>query len=70
MEMPVVVQQGALANAAGSSREAGVLHAACRTGTMVIRPYGYALWEAIQSHLDKRFKEVRAAHTQDHSGRC
>ncbi|GAX72561.1 hypothetical protein CEUSTIGMA_g17.t1 [Chlamydomonas eustigma] len=27
-------------------------------GTMVIRPYGYAIWEAIQSHLDQRFKET------------
>lgn len=26
-------------------------------GTMVIRPYGYAIWEAIQRELDKRFKE-------------
>lgn len=26
-------------------------------GTMVIRPYGYALWENIQSWLDARFKE-------------
>lgn len=25
-------------------------------GTMVIRPYGYAIWEAIQSHLDAEFK--------------
>lgn len=25
-------------------------------GTMVIRPYGYALWEAIQSYLDAKFK--------------
>lgn len=25
-------------------------------GTMVIRPYGYALWEGIQSHLDAEFK--------------
>ncbi len=25
-------------------------------GTMVIRPYGYAVWELIQSELDKRFK--------------
>ena len=25
-------------------------------GTMVIRPYGYAIWENIQSELDKRFK--------------
>ena len=27
-------------------------------GTMVIRPYGYAIWENIQSALDKRFKET------------
>ncbi|MDC0867380.1 proline--tRNA ligase, partial [Acidimicrobiia bacterium] len=27
-------------------------------GTMVIRPYGYALWENIQSYLDKRFKDT------------
>ena len=26
-------------------------------GTMVIRPYGYALWEAIQRWMDLRFKE-------------
>lgn len=25
-------------------------------GTMVIRPYGYAIWENIQSEMDKRFK--------------
>ena len=25
-------------------------------GSMVIRPYGYALWEAIQAGLDRRFK--------------
>jgi prolyl-tRNA synthetase len=25
-------------------------------GTMVIRPYGYALWEAVQRHLDAEFK--------------
>ncbi len=25
-------------------------------GTMVIRPYGYAIWENIQHELDKRFK--------------
>ena len=25
-------------------------------GTMVIRPYGYAIWEIIQSELNKRFK--------------
>lgn len=27
-------------------------------GCMVIRPYGYALWEQIQQGLDKRFKET------------
>ena len=26
-------------------------------GTMVIRPYGYAIWENIQSELNKRFKK-------------
>ena len=25
-------------------------------GTMVIRPYGYAIWENIQQDLDRRFK--------------
>lgn len=27
-------------------------------GCMVIRPYGYALWESIKEKLDKRFKET------------
>ena len=27
-------------------------------GTMVIRPYGYAIWENIQKDMDRRFKEV------------
>ncbi|MEG2014153.1 MAG: proline--tRNA ligase, partial [Clostridia bacterium] len=27
-------------------------------GTMVIRPYGYAIWENIQADLNKRFKET------------
>ncbi|GIL87293.1 hypothetical protein Vretimale_1754 [Volvox reticuliferus] len=27
-------------------------------GTMVIRPYGYSIWETIQSYLDGRFKEL------------
>ncbi|WIA20581.1 hypothetical protein OEZ85_004969 [Tetradesmus obliquus] len=27
-------------------------------GTMVIRPYGYAIWESIQAYLDRRFKET------------
>src|SRR3989442_1158715 len=27
-------------------------------GFMAIRPYGYALWEGIQSYLDRRFKDT------------
>lgn len=27
-------------------------------GTMVIRPYGYAIWEAIQEYLNVKFKET------------
>ncbi|MCK4577648.1 MAG: proline--tRNA ligase, partial [Candidatus Marinimicrobia bacterium] len=27
-------------------------------GTMVIRPYGYAIWEAIKAAYDLRFKET------------
>ena len=27
-------------------------------GTMVIRPYGYAIWENIQKDMDRRFKEA------------
>lgn len=27
-------------------------------GTMVIRPYGYAIWEAIQGEMDRRFKAL------------
>ena len=27
-------------------------------GTMVIRPYGYGIWEQVQSWLDARFKET------------
>lgn len=27
-------------------------------GCMVIKPYGYAIWEAIQQELDKKFKET------------
>ena len=26
-------------------------------GTMVLRPYSYAIWENIQKEMDKRFKE-------------
>ena len=27
-------------------------------GCMIIRPYGYAIWENIQANLDKRFKAL------------
>ena len=27
-------------------------------GCMIIRPYGYAIWELIQKDLDRRFKET------------
>ena len=27
-------------------------------GSMVIRPYGYSIWERVQAYLDKRFKET------------
>ena len=27
-------------------------------GFMVIKPYGYAIWENIQSYMDKKFKET------------
>ena len=27
-------------------------------GTMVIRPYGYSLWEGVQAYLDRKFKET------------
>src|SRR4051795_2263320 len=30
-------------------------------GTMVIRPYGYAIWERMQAELDRRIKEAGAA---------
>lgn len=27
-------------------------------GCMIVRPYGYAIWERIQAEMDKRFKET------------
>ena len=32
-------------------------HSAVR-GCMVIKPYGYAIWEKMQAQLDKMFKET------------
>jgi prolyl-tRNA synthetase len=31
-------------------------------GTMVIKPYGYAIWEAIRDALDYRFKHTDPPH--------
>ena len=39
-------------------REAELAEGSPVRGSMVIRPYGYALWEAIQSGLDRRFKDT------------
>ena len=39
-------------------REAELADYAPVRGCMVIRPYGYALWENIQAALDRRFKET------------
>ena len=39
-------------------REAELSDASPVRGSMVIRPYGYALWEGIQSGLDRRFKDT------------
>ncbi|MBQ3021213.1 MAG: proline--tRNA ligase [Bacilli bacterium] len=33
-------------------------------GSMIIRPYGYAIWENIQSVLDKKFKELGHVNVQ------
>ena len=30
-------------------------------GCMIIRPYGYAIWENIQQYLDQKFKETKSA---------
>lgn len=39
-------------------KKAELIDYATVKGTMIIRPYGYAIWEHIQSDLDKRFKET------------
>lgn len=39
-------------------REAELADAAPVRGCMVIRPYGYAIWELMQQDLDRRFKET------------
>jgi prolyl-tRNA synthetase len=37
-------------------RRAGLAENSAVRGTMVIKPYGYAIWEAIQRELDERIK--------------
>ena len=39
-------------------REAQLAENAPVRGCMVIKPYGYSLWEAVQGGLDRRFKET------------
>ena len=39
-------------------REAGLAENSAVRGCMVIKPYGYAIWEKIQAQLDKMFKET------------
>ena len=38
-------------------------------GSMVIRPYGYAIWENMQSILDKEFKRLGHENVQMHMGK-
>ncbi len=39
-------------------REAGLAENSAVRGCMVIKPYGYAIWEKMQTQLDKMFKET------------
>lgn len=39
-------------------KKAGLAENSAVRGCMVIKPYGYAIWEKIQSQLDKMFKET------------
>lgn len=39
-------------------KKADLVDYASVRGCMIIRPYGYAIWENIQKHLDKRFKDT------------
>jgi len=39
-------------------RQADLAEPSLARGSMVIKPYGYAIWEAIQSGLDKRIKQT------------
>jgi prolyl-tRNA synthetase len=39
-------------------KKAGLAENSAVRGSMVIKPYGFAIWEKIQQSLDKRFKET------------
>ena len=38
--------------------EAGLAESSDVRGCMVIKPYGFAIWERLQSELDKMFKDT------------
>ena len=38
--------------------KAGLAESSAVRGCMVIKPYGFAIWEKIQSELDRMFKET------------
>ena len=38
--------------------KAGLAENSAVRGCMIIKPYGYAIWEKMQSQLDKMFKET------------
>ena len=45
-------------------KEAGLIDYTSVKGSMIIRPYGYAIWENMQSTLDKAFKETGHVNVQ------
>ena len=40
------------------NQKAGLVDDAPIRGCKIIRPYGYALWEGVQRHLDPEFKRI------------
>ncbi len=47
--------------------KAGLAEQADVRGCMVIKPYGYAIWEKIQRQLDDMFKETGVQNAYSHS---
>ena len=45
-------------------READLVDYSTVKGSMIIRPYGYAIWENMQTILDKKFKELGHVNVQ------